>query len=158
MLKELIFKVILLVFAIVLTANTAFSQTQAYQPSWYDVQGNEEFAYFYGQQVDPNRATAEAEAETWAKVDALHYVIASVSSIVKDYSAESGLEGQDDLDLYANLLGSYIFIRTLPDIRIVKRETKILGDEQYQHFVQLSIPRASINSYLVDVIRKVEKK
>ncbi len=128
---------------------------EVFQPDWYNLQGNPEYVYTYGQAVRVNQNAAETAAYANAMQEAAQYVEAHVQGMVKNFMEESGYDDPQVLQMTSQVT------RVVADAQfsgttVSERRSFVLDNGRYQTFVRVSIPKEAINRNLADQIRNEE--
>ncbi len=161
MVKILRFMVILMVVGIfLLSACSSGTKApavprQVFQPDWYDLQGDSEYVFTYGQSEKVSQNASETAAYADAMQEAAQYVEAHVQSMIKNYVEEAGVEDPQVLALtssVARVVANARFTGT----QISKRETFVMENGRYKTFVRVSIPQNEIRNTLRSQIRNEE--
>ncbi len=163
-----ILKVSLLVFAIVSilfvmgcggaqqTSKSNFKgPNKVYYPDWWQTQPNPEFICTYGMSTKVSENMSRDAAYSDAMLQAAQYVEAAVQGMVKNYEEEAGVKDPQVLALTSKVV-KVVSNTKFTKAQVTKQETIITEDNRYKTFIQVSIPKNTIDKELVNNIRNEE--
>ena len=128
---------------------------EVFQPSWYGAVGNDEYIFTYGQAVRVSQQAAEASAYSVAMVEAANIIEAAVMAMISNFVSEAGYENPEVLQL-TEVVARTVANQRFSGTHISERQTFVLDNGRFQHFVQVSVPRSEINRDMMSRIRNEE--
>ena len=126
-----------------------------FQPSWYQLQGDAEYIYTYGQAEKASQNASETAAYANAMQEAAQYVEARVQSMIKNYIEEAGVVDPQVLALTSSVT-RVVANADFTGSQISKREAYRSTNDRYKTFVRVSIPQNTVNRNLAHQIRNEE--
>jgi len=128
---------------------------EVFQPRWYGAESNDEFIFTYGQAERVSQQAAEASAYSMAMVEAANTIEVQVTAMIKNFISEAGYETPEVLQL-TEVVSRTVANQRFSGTHISERQTFVLDNGRYQHFVRISVPRSEINRDMMNRIRNEE--
>lgn len=129
--------------------------SKVYYPAWWQTQPNPEFVFTYGMSTKVSENMSRDAAYSDAMLQAAQYVETTVQGMVKNYEEESGVKDPQVLALTSKVV-KVVANTKFTKAQVTKQETIITDANRYKTFIQVSIPKNTIDKELVNNIRNEE--
>jgi hypothetical protein len=128
---------------------------KVYYPEWWQTQGNPEFVNTYGMSTKVSENMSRDAAYSDAMLQAAQYVETTVQGMVKNYEEEAGVKDPQLLALTSKVV-KVVANTKFTKAQVTKQETIITDDNRYKTFIQVSIPKNTIDKELLNNIHNEE--
>jgi hypothetical protein len=125
---------------------------KVYYPVWWQTQQDPSVVYIYGMSTKISQNMSRDAAYSDAMLQAPQYVETTVQGMVKNYIEQAGIKDTQGLASISKIV-KVVANTKLMKAQIVKQETIITDDNHYKTFIQVSIPKNSIDKELINNIR-----
>jgi hypothetical protein len=126
-----------------------------YAPEWWEKQENPDFVSTYGMAIKENENTSRDAAYADAMLRADEFVGETAMLMMKQFEQEAQVDTVKNLNLTNKIVKAVAGIK-YTKVQITKQETIITDNNRYKTFVQVSIPKNTVDKELVNNIRSEE--
>ncbi len=127
-------------------------------PKWWDTQGDQDYFFSYGLSTKASQTLSIEAARANALSETSRYVKSEVSSMVRTYEQEAGVEDPQLLSFAENVIevvSNTNFSGIITGATEVYRD-KIDEDVRYTTYIQMKLPKKEISLKLIENIRNEE--
>jgi hypothetical protein len=137
-------------------ANSNFKgANKVYYPVWWQTQQNPNVVYMYGMSTKVSENMSRDAAYSDAMLQAPQYVDAAIQRMLKNFEEEAGVKDEQSLALTSKVM-KVVSNTKFMKAQIIKQETIITDDNHYKTFIQVAIPKNTIDKELINNIRNEE--
>ena len=126
---------------------------KAWEPDWYNAQGDATYVFAYGNATFQSRAAAETSARNQALAEAAMSVEVHVQTMTKDFISEAGINNPEVLSMVESVTKT-VANQTFAGAFRSRHEIAVLPDGRHHAFVQWAIPKEQINRDFVDRVAR----
>ena len=128
---------------------------ELHRPAWWGQQTDPEFIFIYSSASGPNERAVRNQAQSVAMSDAALAVEARVSTMMRDFMQEAGVNNPEMLSLTQRVTEAVAATR-FRGAMITNESTVRNPDGNFQVFVQYRIPASAVNGALAGHVRNEE--